>query len=89
MTRRPSRMMPRRTWEWLSVVVLAPIAVVLALEHLSLPDGWLGILEFLTALLATAALAAWVRAHGQTLTAHDARRTRSFSDRGPAARGER
>jgi hypothetical protein len=81
--------MSPRVWEWLALVVLAPIAGILLLEHLTLPDGWRGSLELLTALVATAALALWVRAHGDALRAGDARRRRPLSGRGPAARSER
>ena len=67
-------MIPIRTWEWLGIVVLGPIATLVILEQLALPDGWRGGLEYLAAVLAIGALAAWVWLNRRTLREYESRR---------------
>jgi cyanate permease len=52
-------------------VVACLIAAFVLLEQLSLSDGWRGTLEFLAAIAAIAAVAAWVWTNRTVLQEHE------------------
>ena len=72
-------MIPRPAWAWLGGVVAGPIGTVMLLEHLSLRNPWLGILELVVALAAVGALAGWMAINRGVLQEHDARHGRAPS----------
>jgi hypothetical protein len=52
-------------------VLVCPIGLLVLIETLALSDGWRAGFEFGAAVLAIAAIAAWVRANGRALTARE------------------
>lgn len=61
----------RPAWGWLSAVLVCPIGLLVLIETLALSDGWRAGFEFGAAVLAIAAIVAWVRANGRALTARE------------------